>query len=277
MTCAELKELAPLYAIGALEPADRRAVEQHLAEGIRHEGCEEAVREAVEAAALLGEALAPVAPPARIWMGIDRAVAIDAKPTRRIHGAPRRDFGRLLEGRALLGGLAALLLLAIGVRFFQRASEARMTAALNAHLVEQDEALRGCLGEMLAMKHQLQLQRMALDLLERPSTEVVSLAVQGGESYRANVILNQTDKKAVVVAGALREQKDRDYELWIIRGQEKIAAGLLHGDEDGRAIAEVDGRLLAAGVDAFAVTLEPIGGGTAPKGPVLLVGKVKKG
>ena len=277
MTCAELKELAPLYAIGALDAAERRAMEQHLAERIAHQGCEDALRQAVEAAALLAQALPPIVPAPRVWTAIDQAIASDAEPTQRRRAVPRWDFRSLLENRALMGGLAALLLLAIGLRFFQRVSDQRTAATLNAHLVEQDEALRGCLGEILAMKRQMDLQQVAIDLLERPATQVVALAVQGGESYHANVILNQADKKAVVVAGALRAQKDRDYELWIIRGNEKIAAGLLHGDNQGRAIAEVDGKLLAAGVDAFAVTLEANGGGTSPKGPIVLVGAVKKG
>src|SRR5262249_24735340 len=154
-----------------------------------------------------------------------------------------------LRERGAFIGVALVLLLAVGLKILQEISERHRSALLGVHLTQTDEALRGCLGELLAAKHQLQAQQVAIDLLERPSTEVVSLAVQGGAGYRANVILNQAEKKALIVAGALKEQKNRDYELWIIRGQEKIAAGLLHGDENGRAIAEVDTALLASGVD----------------------------
>jgi anti-sigma-K factor RskA len=277
MTCAELKELAPFYGLGVLSAAERRAVEQHLAEPIAHEGCAEAIREAVEAATLLALALPPVAPPAGRWETLEASLTVDSRPTRRLAAPPRRDIRRLLEGRGLLVGLAVLLLIVGGVRVFRWNIERRRIEAIQTRLTEQDESLRGCLGELLAMKRQLTLQQMALDLLERPNTQMVSLAVQGRESYRANVILNQAEQKAVIIAGALREQKNRDYELWIIRGQEKIAAGLLHGDENGRAVAEVDSKLLTGGVDAFAVTLEPEGGGKSPTGPIVLVGAVKKG
>ena len=277
MTCAELRELAPLYALGALSAAERRAVEQHLAEPIAHEGCAEAVPDAVEAASLLALALPPVAPPAGGWEALEASLTVESRPTRRLAAPPRRDVRRFLEGRALVVGLALLLVAVGGVRVYRWNVEQQRVESVKARMAEQDESLRGCLGELLAMKRQLTLQQMALDLLERPNTQMVSLAVQGKESYRANVILNQADKKAVIIAGALREQKDRDYELWIIRGQEKIPAGLLHGDENGRAVAEVDSKLLTGGVDAFAVTIEPEGGGKSPTGPIVLVGAVKKG
>jgi anti-sigma-K factor RskA len=277
MTCAELRELAPLYGLGALSPAERRAVEQHLAERIAHEGCEDAVRQAVEAAALLGQALPPLAPPEHVWAAIAQGVDAEPQSSRRTQAGPRWDFAGLVRGRGAFLGVALVLLVAVGLKILQEISDRHRNALMSVHLTQTDEALRGCLGELLAAKHQMQAQQLAIDLLERPATEVVSLAVQGGEAYRANVILNQPEKKAVVVAGALKEQKDHDYELWIIRGQEKIAAGLLHGDENGRAIAEVDSTLLTSGVDAFAVTLEPSGGGSTPRGPIVLVGKVKKG
>jgi anti-sigma-K factor RskA len=282
MTCAELRDLAPLYALGALTPEERLAVERHLAEPIAHEGCADAIRNAVDAAALLARALPPAPVPAGSWEALDASLGTEADtggqlPAVRRVARPRWDLGRMLQGRALIGVLALLLVIVVGVRIARFNLEQRQVAVIKAHLNEQDEALRGCLGELLAMKRQLQLQQMALDLLDRPGTEMVSLAVQGKESYRANVILNQPEKKAVIVAGALRAQQAHDYELWIIRGDQKIAAGLLHGDEDGRAVAEIDGKLLAGGVDAFAVTLEPEGGGTTPRGALLLVGTVKKG
>jgi anti-sigma-K factor RskA len=281
MTCAELLDLAPLYALGALTPEERLAVERHLAEPIAHQGCGDAIRDAVDAAALLPRALPPAPLRAGSWEALEATLGAEAengeKASSRAPARPRWDLGRMLQGRALIGVLALLLLIVVGVRIARWNLQQRQVAVIKAHLSEQDEALRGCLGELLAMKRQLQLQQMALDLLDRPGTEMVSLAVQGQENYRANVILNQPEKKAVIVAGALRAQQAHDYELWIIRGDQKIAAGLLHGDEDGRAVAEIDGKLLAGGVDAFAVTLEPEGGGTTPRGALLLVGKVKKG
>ncbi|MEW6268964.1 MAG: zf-HC2 domain-containing protein, partial [Thermodesulfobacteriota bacterium] len=39
MNCAEFKENAAAYALGALTPDERAALEAHLAEPIAHAGC----------------------------------------------------------------------------------------------------------------------------------------------------------------------------------------------------------------------------------------------
>ena len=67
MTCDEFKELAPAYALIALDEEERRACSHHLASGAPHRGCIEAVEQASLVAARLGTALAPVAAaPARV-------------------------------------------------------------------------------------------------------------------------------------------------------------------------------------------------------------------
>ncbi len=58
----------------------------------------------------------------------------------------------------------------------------------------------------------------------------------------------------------------------MIRGNDKLAAGLLHGTDP---VAVIDPALLAS-ADAFAVTLEPAGGGPTPRGELIMVGIVPK-
>ena len=70
MTCDEFKELAPAYALIALDEDERRACVHHLASGAHHRGCVEAVEQASFVAARLGTALAPSLPPPRVWQNI---------------------------------------------------------------------------------------------------------------------------------------------------------------------------------------------------------------
>ncbi len=70
MTCDEFKELAPAYALIALDEDERRACSHHLASGAPHRGCIEAVEQASLVAARLGTALAPSLPPPRVWQNI---------------------------------------------------------------------------------------------------------------------------------------------------------------------------------------------------------------
>jgi hypothetical protein len=70
LTCDEFKELAPAYALIALDEEEREACAQHLAPGTAHRGCREVVAEAELVAARLGTALAPRMPSAHVWAAI---------------------------------------------------------------------------------------------------------------------------------------------------------------------------------------------------------------
>ena len=70
MTCDEFKELAPAYALIALDEDERRACAHHLATVAPHRGCVEAVEQAALVAARLGTALAPTLPLPHVWQNI---------------------------------------------------------------------------------------------------------------------------------------------------------------------------------------------------------------
>jgi anti-sigma-K factor RskA len=69
MTCDEFKEMAPAYALVALDDDERSACADHLAKG-SHRGCREAVAAAEMLAARLGAALIPERPSPEVWRAI---------------------------------------------------------------------------------------------------------------------------------------------------------------------------------------------------------------
>ena len=69
MTCDEFKEMAPAYALIALDEEERSACADHLAKG-SHRGCREAVASAEMLAARLGAALIPQRPSPEVWRAI---------------------------------------------------------------------------------------------------------------------------------------------------------------------------------------------------------------
>src|SRR3954447_23393520 len=69
MTCDEFKEMAPAYALIALDEEERSACAEHLAKGA-HYGCREAVASAEMLAARLGAALIPERPSPEVWRAI---------------------------------------------------------------------------------------------------------------------------------------------------------------------------------------------------------------
>ncbi|HSY39834.1 MAG TPA: hypothetical protein VLA79_09905 [Polyangia bacterium] len=70
MTCDEFKEMAPAYALVALDEQERSACAHHLATSFPHRGCREAVAAAEMVAAQLGAALVPQRPSPQVWRTI---------------------------------------------------------------------------------------------------------------------------------------------------------------------------------------------------------------
>jgi hypothetical protein len=101
MTCDEFKELAPAYALIALDEDERRACAQHLAAPVPHRGCAEAVEHATLVVTRLGAGLPPVLPAARVWQNIAAAVRSErpalaaAAATRASEEARRRGLYQL--------------------------------------------------------------------------------------------------------------------------------------------------------------------------------------
>ena len=102
---------------------------------------------------------------------------------------------------------------------------------------------------------------------------MIPLVAQANATGRVHAMM--MNGKAFVMGHGMQAPSDKDYELWVIRGNDKIAAGLLKPAADGTVIAEVDPKLLEGKIDAFAITLEPLGGGPTPRGTLMFVGYPK--
>jgi hypothetical protein len=70
ISCDEFKELAPAYALIALDEDERRACAEHLSSHAPHRGCTQALEEAALVASRLGGSLQAAMPPPRVWQRI---------------------------------------------------------------------------------------------------------------------------------------------------------------------------------------------------------------
>jgi anti-sigma-K factor RskA len=133
-----------------------------------------------------------------------------------------------------------------------------------------------CLRDLDVARISLAEKEAALELLGSPGTQLVQLAAQGDVPYRASALVNSPREEGLLLASALAPQPGKDYQLWLIRGDQKISAGLLPSDPAGLpTLARISPTLLAGGApDAFAITVEPAGGMPQPTGPIVLVGKI---
>jgi anti-sigma-K factor RskA len=263
VTCAEFQDLAAAYVLGALDPEDRAACEEHLRRTEPHEGCEGALDRARATAAALASALPPAAPRPEVWRAIEARAGL----------APRRASLRTWPAAISAAAAALLLVLWLGAR--RDAERARGESAAALRQVAGDAEGRAALArELGALRAALRDQRELLAVLDSPGARVVALGAVPGRSGSAAAVIDLATRRAVVVSTSLPAEPARTWQLWVLRGAgPPRPAGFLRPVEGGLYVGTVDSALLAVAPDALAVSLEPEGGSAAPT-DVRLVGKL---
>lgn len=158
-------------------------------------------------------------------------------------------------------------------------AEARVASTQNdfeVRIRSADGQWQACLDDLRSTRISLDERDRALRLMGAPETLLIQLTAQGDVPYRASALMNGPAGEAILLSSALAPQEGKDYQLWLIRGDEKISAGLLKANAPaGATLARIDPALLTAGApDAISVTIEPTGGMPQPTGPIVLLGKV---
>jgi anti-sigma-K factor RskA len=249
MNCADFRELAPLYALGALSPDEKAAADAHLQEPT-HEGCFEALRAATSGTDALARSLLPVRPSEQVWHGIEARIGAGA-------GARPARMGTR-ERIAWLAAAVALLL--FGASMVSRSRLARHDAMMSTSWLTANSAKEQCMKDLASAQGEAGQLRAAVALLQSPSSTVVSFRPQPGKQLQARAVIDLAQHKAMVLSAALPRHAGRDFELWILRGATPVPAGVLREGPGGALLASVDSSLLWEQVDALAVSLEPPGG-----------------
>ena len=280
MTHQEFLDQVDAYALGALEPAEARVLEQHLASEGPHPLCEAALARARETVATLAADLKPVSPPPGVWEGIARVIAQGQEPAPRAPQArepvpptPRQPARAPRRIPAWTYGLAAAAVVTLVVAGVQ-VRGARQSAAMSSASAAE------CAKELAEARIDALRKEDALQLLVEPGTQLVSLKAtpdaHGPLAQSSGVVIFNARGRALFLGKSFPGQPTRDYELWLIRGGNTIAAGLLSPGPDGRVFADVRPEVLTGGrPQNFAVSIEQKGGERdKPKGPVIFLGAV---
>jgi hypothetical protein len=225
------EDLLGAYAVDALVD-EREDVELHLPDCPRCRGEVARHREI-----LAGLVLDRLAPPEYIW---DRLVASleESPPALRLVDFQAPRSARRPRRWVTLAAVAAVATGLLGVRSVMpgRGAERSPTA----------------------------LERSALVALSDPSSTKVMLA-SAGQSGHGQVVLLDDGRGYAIFAGLQPLPDGRTYQLWALRGGERISAGVL-GARPALAAFE-----FPAEVSGFAVTEETAGGvSTSAKAPVLI-------
>ncbi|MCT2222876.1 anti-sigma factor [Microbacterium paraoxydans] len=249
----DLTELAAGAALHALSADDERRYRRALAE---HP--EWAAQDDIDAdtAALLADGVAPVAPPAGIRASLLAQIA--QTPQGAASASASEPDGS--------------------------ADESPASGAASPGPARRWTRLAFALAACLALLVGVGIGAVALnDQLNRPASVVALQEIESaGDAQKATVELDDgatatahwsgSVGKAVLVTDGLPEVADgKTYELWFVRGEDPIAAGVFDVD-GGEATALLEGEMQAG--DAIAVTVEQEGGspsGLPTTDPVIVI------
>jgi hypothetical protein len=265
LTCDEVRDLAPLFVLGALEPSEMAAVREHLA------GCTDAHRELLElgeAATALAESAEPVEPPARLKASLLAAATADLSDGR--HPAAAGDAAAHPPGSFGVLTNRAPSVIDIGSRRSARVGWLVAVAAVIAVLVigASNLALRRDLDAAQAYQAGV---TQALDLAAQPGSTTALLGSEDGAASGFAVV-GADGTVRLAMKGLAPTTGSQVYTAWAIVGEEApVALGDFTVGADGTATASGASPTTAAGA-TLALTLEPNAGNDAPQGPVVAAG-----
>ena len=238
-----------LFALGALEGEDRRAVESHLKD------CP-VCRKSLEGAR------------ARLALVLMTAPAIPAPGTARHRLLERVERKAARQGRRawlapVLAAACVLLAVGLGIALRGNGRLRRQVAHLRADLRQsRDSALRA---------------EAVVDLLTSPRTLRVQL-VSGHTAPQPQGRIFFNDRRGVLfyAANLPAVPSTKTYQLWLVPQTGKpVSLGIMQPDRNGNAELISSAKLEGSIPAAFAVTLEPARGVPQPTGPKILVGLVR--
>jgi anti-sigma-K factor RskA len=251
-----------LYALGSLDGAERRALEEHL------DGCVSCRRELELLRgdlSLLAFSTAGPKPPARARQRLLSAVAHEPRLPVAAHASERRQRSWWTSvGWPALRWTSALALVVLGIGLLRQNSTLQQAlASLRAQFIDQ--------GSKLERANQI-----VATLLDPDATKIELVAVGNKPQPRGKAIYQRRSRNLIFFASNLPPlPAEKIYELWLFpaNGGAPIAAGLFK--PDARGSATVVNPPLPEGVEAknFAVTLEPESGShESPRGTPVIVG-----
>jgi anti-sigma-K factor RskA len=255
-----------LYALGALDDAERKAFESHVASCA---DCAEKVAEARGRVAMLAFAAPAVAPSPGVKETLMRQVIASAE-------GPSGGLGRAKPERVADGGMFArwwAALVPVATAF------ALATVLLWLHNEQLNRQLADLRNTIEQQKQEIAETRHQADLIAERETMVVPLWSQKGmpEGHgegHARVLYNAKEGMMTYDGWLPSAPADKSYQLWLVpMNGAPISAGVFNPQNGEMSHMMMK---LPAGVTAkeFAVSLEPVGGMPHPTGPMVLVGPV---
>jgi anti-sigma-K factor RskA len=271
-SCDQFREMYEAYALGALEPLERAALEAHLATG-----CAECAKEVAEARWLVSQ-LAYLAPEASTSDMLKGRLMQTVRSETKSKSWPPVSTGATTTPSGipywLSAGVAALLLLTLYLAWDAHRLKEELRASnernqQNEQMIASTQDERAAIQQKLvAMEEQMAKMHRETAILTDPASVKITLAAQKIQApqmvamWHAKYGIVLTGQKVPMPSG------NRVLQLWLIPkapGGKPMPSMTVRPDANGNFVILVSNPP-AAGSDtrALAITEEPAGGSAAP-------------
>jgi anti-sigma-K factor RskA len=248
-------EPGEIYALGALDGEELKALQAHLASGCAV--CEAHIRETRETLNQLPRSLHVITPPAAV------KTRVFERLTPRQSEAAVQQSRHWPEWRWWFVGAGSL-------------AAAAIVFATAAILVSSRNELAQLRSQLAAVQTGVQEKDQLIEFLTAPEVRSVQLTgLAAAPRGKGKLFWNPgTGRGLLITSGLPKPSADKTYELWGIEGTQPVAAGVFSVDDAGEARVPLPQVAPGREFDKFAVTLEPAGGVSKPSGPMVLLGSL---
>lgn len=269
----EYEEALSAYALGALDPNEKRAFEVHLSTCTI---CQAELREMRRVVAAIGVGTEPVAPPeaskARVLAHATAGPQVPRRSATGVVDLPKTKVSTSGAPAWQRLALAASLVAAVGAGIYAW-SQRNQVATLRqmvAQASNQNDALR---REVAAARRDAANLTRSIRVLSAPDLIRVDLKGQApAPNAVARAYWSQTQGLVVNAEGLPPIDVSKVYQLWVINGAQVDSGGLFTVDASGAGSVIAAQSVARALPEAIAISLEPAGGVPARTGPIVLLG-----
>ena len=284
MSHEEYKEMLAEHALGALDEAEARALETHLATCAE---CRAELAQWLDTTVALAYSAPRVEPSPQLRSRLLENVRAEKQEstspaTKRREGAPIDVVSKTKQAPAAtnvipmpqrprtrwntmqrFGALAASLAFAAFI--------ITLVALWNRNRSMQAEVAQ-LSRDLQTTQQQLKREREISEMFTAPDTRVATLTgTEMAPRAQARLAYNKSGSAMMIVDGLPPAPAGKDYQIWFIADGKPVPGGVFKPDNAGHVEMHDQVPLQARSAAAFAITLEPQGGTPAPTGQKYLL------
>ena len=260
MNCNHVEDLLPAYALGALEPEEHHAVEEHLDECPY---CKPVAREYLEATAALAAAVPPATPPPGLRNQILSAAGRQV-PNPAPLAFPGNPSGDVLSRRSMWGTAGFAVAAGLGLVFI---------GVLLGMVLDMRREVRDLRDESRHLVAMINDQRTFAYTAALPGTDAMPLENTGqAPKARGMLMISQDRTWGILVSQGLAPFDTMGYQVWLIKNGERTSGGIFKVDDTGYGQFYIR---FPAPLGEFAqvgITMEPEEGSPNPTSEPVLTG-----